>query len=1165
MASASTPPEPTVSPSASSDTVGVFWDIQNCSVPRGKSACKVVDRVRELPWLRGKAEHEFVVVCDVTQMHEDTLHELNQSQVCVQHVSAAKKNSADEKLRQNMNKFVDLFGRRATLVVISGDTDFLGDLSDFRRRKGVTVVLLHNRQTNEFLLNVANVKIDFNALLEDIPKSNSTSPFTFNELEITQLPSPCSMHPKVVKQRLEDICQAHQGKLKLFISDQRIAVLKFDQGDKTTKALHALRTNSYGLYGLQVDYNKRGFNRAKTLSASPSLDLQPQFPPHLPTEIAKTRPIAKVTAVNSYVQSMTATAQVLEPNQLMVTKDVNSDLRRVSSNVMELQKNSQHPPDLSKLSPMARRRMQILEDSRGLSPSPANNGAKKKKKRQRSRRSQSRQSSRSRTHSGTSEESGESRDVLVEEFRALGIGSCPGKIQVVVTVLAPDLTSAYVESYLSQCLGLDLTGLKKSQGQWSVTSLLSGIDEVHRVQELIQKKPDGMSVKILHTNDKHYRQSQVYALVPEKGNIPWNDIKSQSQMFLTFDEVKAMSDLIVVQDLEGEYWLERAHSDANDGPRLILPTVLTTLSKLKDRLQKAFWTHNNNIPFDSMLDALNTKDPNDPIPILPAKQGGVPLEQLLNALDMSEVVHGIHGRAFVCPKGEKPKPNAKNPGLAVLERKFLHVLELTPFHRMVWETDFYESFYVAFQERLNDVCAPFGGVENVLDQLKDTFRLIGMKEKAEITLNIHYQKRVFMIALRKVLASQPPTSLRRGMSVEPKALAPLFEARLKKPFRVNDFGVCTVEDLLEIMLKSKQNLFHLAEGRLHFKDGILSFLTRSASILSRVDGYSCSVEEFNRLYTQAYGAYSIANMSFKSLKDLCSEFMHELEFSPGNPGSPDRISLSKQQKLRHLKATVCQVVKGSQEHLLPLDQLHAECMNKNQYDLTANLAYHGLDLPSLAKSIGNETDWVTVACSGKKVALAWNNGQWLERFQKRIVFLLFHCPGRRIRITLLERLFTMTYGGGLFLSLAQVEDMLKGPDAILFAKEVSGEKIVQLHEKGVILACLATLVPKSNGKLQVANVPPTWRARYDQVMAGWSNEELAKLVNFVPGVLTFNEGFLTLDPEGSQFFLTLPKPNVMDFMEQVVRDETATLKASKGPNSHPKPSRMAASFSPGMR
>ena len=58
-------------------------------------------------------------------------------QVMVQHVSASLKNSADEKLRLAMQRFVDSHPEKnATLVLISGDMDFLGILSDFKLRKG---------------------------------------------------------------------------------------------------------------------------------------------------------------------------------------------------------------------------------------------------------------------------------------------------------------------------------------------------------------------------------------------------------------------------------------------------------------------------------------------------------------------------------------------------------------------------------------------------------------------------------------------------------------------------------------------------------------------------------------------------------------------------------------------------------------------------------------------------------------------------------------------------------------------------------------------------------------------------------------------------------------------------------------------------------------------
>ena len=107
-----------------SGVVGVFWDIENCAVPHGKAAGGVAERVRALPSVSGRAEMEFVVVCDVTKQQEDVVNDLNAAQVTVQHVAAGrKKNAADEKLRQDMKRFVDTHAAReeVTVVLISGD------------------------------------------------------------------------------------------------------------------------------------------------------------------------------------------------------------------------------------------------------------------------------------------------------------------------------------------------------------------------------------------------------------------------------------------------------------------------------------------------------------------------------------------------------------------------------------------------------------------------------------------------------------------------------------------------------------------------------------------------------------------------------------------------------------------------------------------------------------------------------------------------------------------------------------------------------------------------------------------------------------------------------------------------------------------------------------
>ncbi len=143
---------------AMSQVYGIFWDIENCDVPKGKSATAVADVVRRQPFCSG-LEEEFRVVCDVFRITKDVLNELNTAQVrlvfplsclnlicytiiqvLVQHVGLSKRrNAADEKLVLAMRHFVELHAtdvtkKKVTVVLISGDIDFLAWLSDFKLR-----------------------------------------------------------------------------------------------------------------------------------------------------------------------------------------------------------------------------------------------------------------------------------------------------------------------------------------------------------------------------------------------------------------------------------------------------------------------------------------------------------------------------------------------------------------------------------------------------------------------------------------------------------------------------------------------------------------------------------------------------------------------------------------------------------------------------------------------------------------------------------------------------------------------------------------------------------------------------------------------------------------------------------------------------------------------
>ncbi|CAL1282709.1 unnamed protein product [Larinioides sclopetarius] len=61
-------------------TVGFFWDLENLQVPRGKSGCKLIYRLREKFLTEDKAESEFIIVCDATREKIEVLDDLNEAQ-----------------------------------------------------------------------------------------------------------------------------------------------------------------------------------------------------------------------------------------------------------------------------------------------------------------------------------------------------------------------------------------------------------------------------------------------------------------------------------------------------------------------------------------------------------------------------------------------------------------------------------------------------------------------------------------------------------------------------------------------------------------------------------------------------------------------------------------------------------------------------------------------------------------------------------------------------------------------------------------------------------------------------------------------------------------------------------------------------------------------------
>ncbi|XP_020797596.2 meiosis regulator and mRNA stability factor 1 isoform X2 [Boleophthalmus pectinirostris] len=227
--------------------VGVFWDIENCSVPTGRSAAAVVERIRSR-FFQGHREAEFICVCDISKESKSVIQELNNCQVTVAHINATAKNAADDKLRQSLRRFAETHTAPATVVLVSSDVNFASELSDLRHRHGFQVILVHNH-ASPALLQHANCHVAFQELSADLPPRMVNEKPTFSLLYVHNLPiARDKSQLNAVKLRLRRLSANCGGKV-LGVS-HGTAVLRF--GSPAAAARASKRMENEDVFGRRI-------------------------------------------------------------------------------------------------------------------------------------------------------------------------------------------------------------------------------------------------------------------------------------------------------------------------------------------------------------------------------------------------------------------------------------------------------------------------------------------------------------------------------------------------------------------------------------------------------------------------------------------------------------------------------------------------------------------------------------------------------------------------------------------------------------------------------------------------------------------------------------------------------------------------------------------------
>ena len=157
--------------------VAIFWDIENCPVPKKVSTSDFVSKIRGRFCKIGCKQLEFIAIHNgKNDKLNEELHELG---VDVSLSVVGRKNSADEILKDKMSSFVEKHrDRPCSLLLISGDVDFSRDLAKYRFSYQFRTILVHNKQAKETLKSVVEEKIPIENLFTDteVAKGDKETP-----------------------------------------------------------------------------------------------------------------------------------------------------------------------------------------------------------------------------------------------------------------------------------------------------------------------------------------------------------------------------------------------------------------------------------------------------------------------------------------------------------------------------------------------------------------------------------------------------------------------------------------------------------------------------------------------------------------------------------------------------------------------------------------------------------------------------------------------------------------------------------------------------------------------------------------------------------------------------------------------------------------------------
>uniref|UniRef100_A0A0A9Z6Z8 Limkain-b1 n=2 Tax=Lygus hesperus TaxID=30085 RepID=A0A0A9Z6Z8_LYGHE len=1182
--------------------IGVFWDIENCQIPHGKSALTVVQAIRNT-FFEEYREAEFTVVCDVHKESPIIIQELNDAQVDLLHVISSSKNAADEKLRQAIRRFADLHGSPSSVVLISSDINFAPDLSDLRHRKKIHVILLHATNCSESLIMCANEHYNFGDFVLPLPNRNQQMESQSADIFVWNLPM--TQGDQRIRWRLKTLSQNCGGRI--IVISRPMAVLRFPTLEMALRAQkrmdgelvfgQAIRVGISHFMDPPVSFDNHYVNRSRggyfssfngnngsfrELNNSSFLPINPN--PWIcengasaisDVQNVPSKPLEDST-VNRGVQSSTGNSHHSPWAWMSKDEDKNAisnGSQPILNGLERLSVSQQNNAVVGSSSGTTAKRNSYPANGtsntmKGWNATPTFTTAfvdprdwadNSKKRRTSPVRNSTQPSTRKSLESGwnPSKNSGSSRKcrtpspymfnskvahplAVKPSNQNVANTSHPGDgctkdnyfspipqsggangVELHITNLDQSIDPTEIKKILFKAFSehvmvLHVAVFVQPDQSFAASVKVPTLQDAQLVISRLHRRKVGSKKLIIshaHPNQHHNIQYMRWQIISLLQDVPQHVLPLFK--FLELFEARyvtpiSVSDLFKLKDVctitdESSGRMVALNSKLRDvqSPSLPtnqdiqpycekhfilqangkgwaeqeappLPNVMAPLASFSANIKNLLTSHCYILPLSSLFNCYNAE-----FGPLVVNEHGVPLEHYVTCISQVELAVSDNGIKYLRPCITKSPPEEKvdgyptsvSPSLAsnlhLFEREVVDLLKTHP-HCQLLFNKFIPAYHHHFGRQCRVADYGFTKLIDLLEALPHVLQVIGEGNKRLVTLSHRAQIRRFTADILRTLRSQPM----KRMCLE--ELPVVFERILGRPFDPVDYGLCTLDDLVE----------HLSEcAVLVNQEGVLSipkkeqttdevkrtkqFAQEVVEIISQAPKCSIPFDRFIPAYHQHFTHQCrVSDFGFTKLIELFEAIPDTVKLDEDAEGR--RITLTLEKKIMVLSEQMMDLVYPCHPPGLPLNNVESRYLWHYGYTLNPS-TYNATSLEELMNQLSSVKVMMTE--EGKTVVPL--DGALLKQIASKVRGFLINADGGRMSLAKLRSHFSVYHEPHL-----TPQKLLSNMPDVVQLDEEDGTIIVELTPPYQFVRQLVSLISKNEGRMTLVALEEAYVKEY---------------------------------------------------------------------------------------